>query len=70
MIVGNECLIHVDGAEYIRVACLGQLQAIAEERGMGLEARNLMEDSIEELHARLKEQLQKELIKAWTWTKS
>lgn len=69
MIVGNDALVHVDGGEYIRVASLGQLQAIAEERGMGLEARQIMEDSIEELHARLKEQLQKELLKAWTWTK-
>ncbi len=65
MIVGNESIIHVDGAEFIRVACLGQLQAIAEERGMGLEARGLMEDSIEELHARLKERLFYEVNKAW-----
>jgi len=70
MIAGNECFVHVDGGEYIRIACLGQLQAIAEERGMGLEAREIMEDSIRELHHRLKEQLQKELIKAWTWTQS
>lgn len=70
MIVGNECLVHVDGGEYIRVACLGQLQAIAEGMGMDVEARSIMSDAIEELHARLKEQLQKEVIKAWTWTKS
>jgi hypothetical protein len=67
MIVGNDAMMHVDGGEYIRVACLGQLQAIAEEKGMGLEAREIMEDSIRELHDRLKTQLQKELIKAWTW---
>lgn len=65
MIVGNDAIVHIDGAEFIRVACLGQLQAIAEERGMGLEARQLMEDSIEELHARLKERLLHEVNKAW-----
>ncbi len=57
MIFGNHAILHIDGAEYIRVAELGQLGVIAEEMGMGLDARNTLDDAIDELHNRLKEQL-------------
>lgn len=54
MIFGDENLVHIDGAECIRIACLGQLTSIAEDMGMGLDARNSMMDAVEELCNRLK----------------
>jgi hypothetical protein len=58
---GNNELVHMDGAEYIRVASLGSLCAIAEEMGLNPEQSHIVHEAIRELHARLQERMYKEI---------
>ena len=61
MIFGNHALFHIDGAEYIRIAQLGHLHAIAEEMGMDKKNSHILADAIDEFEQRLRTEMYKEV---------
>jgi len=61
MIFGNTALIHVDGAEFIRISQLGKLHAIAEEMGMDQINSRILAEAINELEIQLREAMYKEV---------